>query len=64
MPKFRVYGLRFASSVIGEYEAPSEADALEQAMVNTQGNHYVGLCHQCSREVDLGDVFEYGVEEV
>jgi hypothetical protein len=53
MKKFTVVGLISASKTIGTYEAETKEEAIEMAM-DDNGNHYISLCHQCSREVDIG----------
>ncbi len=63
MKKFTVFGLITASTIVGTYEAETEEKAIEKAMDDENGNHYVSICHQCSREVELGDIYEYEAEQ-
>jgi hypothetical protein len=65
MAKYRVAFHATASASV-EVEAESEEEAREEAY----NELYVSLCHQCARQVDLGDFevdddvespFEYGV---
>jgi len=53
-----------ASVLIGEYVAESEAEALDLANEDRQANWNPSICHQCSHEIDLGDVYDTQVEEV
>lgn len=62
MPKYRVYAILTASKPLGEFEADSPEAAEEMAMA--EGNDFANICHQCAREIDLGDPYEYQVEEV
>lgn len=60
MKTYRVYGLWTAYKVIGEFEANSEEEAI--AMAEESEEAYASLCHQCSREVELGDSTPYKFE--
>lgn len=64
MPKYRVYGVLSASVVVGEYEAETEEEAIEMANEDQDANWMPSLCHQCSREVALGDVYKAEAEEI
>ena len=57
MKTYRVYGLWTASKLIGEFEANSEEEAI--AMAEDSDEAYASLCHQCSREIELGDIYPY-----
>jgi hypothetical protein len=54
MAKYLVFGVACAT-VSDEVEAHSPEEAVENADLST------GLCHQCSYEVELGDVYEISV---
>jgi len=56
--KYRVYGIMTASCLIGEYEADSEDDAKAKAESDGEANWYPTLCHQCSTEVELEEIYE------
>lgn len=58
MSKYTVIGLVSASIVVGEYEANSENEAIEKANNDPQANCNTTLCNQCSRTIDIGDVYE------
>ena len=60
MPKYRTYGLFTASKSLGEVEADTPDKAREKAFET--GDSYVQICHQCSREIDLGDMYDVEVE--
>ncbi len=62
MPKYRVYAIMTASKPLGEFEAKDANEAEKKAM--KEGDDYAPLCHQCSNEIDLGDIYEYEVEKV
>jgi len=64
MKKFMVYGVISASVVLGTYEAENADEAMALADKDNNANWHPSLCHQCSREVDLGDVYETIAEEV
>ena len=54
MAKYLVFGL-VGATVSNEVEASSPEEAVENAELSP------GLCHQCSHEVELGDVYEISV---
>ena len=54
MAKYLVFGLASAT-VSEEVEAASPEEAVENAELSPS------ICHQCSREVELGDVYEISV---
>lgn len=62
--KFAVYGIMTASCLIGEYEANSAEEAQAKAEEDKDGNWYPSVCHQCSGEVSLGEIYETQAEEV
>ena len=62
MPKFRVYGIMTASKFLGEFEAETEAEALE--MGENSGECYAPICHQYAGEISLGDIYEFQAEPV
>jgi hypothetical protein len=62
--KYNVYGIMTASIFIGEYEAESQEEAEDMANRDSNANWMPSLCHQCSNEIDLGDVYKTEVEEV
>ena len=64
MKKFRVYRIMTATTVIGEYEAEDDQAALEMADMDRTGNWCPDLCHYCSRDLDLGEIYETEVEEI
>ncbi len=64
MAKYNVYGTVGASVFLGTYEAKNEDDAIEQAEDNENANWSPTLCHQCSRELEVGDVYETQAELV
>jgi hypothetical protein len=63
MPKYRVYAIASASWVLGEYEAESKEAAIEMSEQDDDADYYVGLCHQCAGDVELGDAYEFQAEE-
>ena len=64
MKKYSVIGIISASIYIGEYEAESEEAAEEMAEKDENANWSPSICHQCSGEVEVGDVYKVIVEEV
>lgn len=59
---YRIYALMTASKFLGEFEAESEAEARE--MAEDQADFHVSICHQCSRQIEIGDVHDVDCEEV
>lgn len=51
MPKYNVYLVTTASATV-KVEAEDPESAIEQAFQEAPG----GLCHQCGRDYDLGDL--------
>ena len=64
MKKYIVYGLISASKKIGEYEAKSEEEAIEMAEKDKNANWDYSICHQCSSEIEIGDMYEVHAEEI
>jgi len=64
MAKYQVIGNITASIIVGEYEADSPEEAIEKAEEDKNAFWMPTLCHQCSNEVSLGDVFETEAEEI
>lgn len=64
MKKFNVWGIMTASVLVGTYEAESGEEAIEMANEDRNGNWNPSLCHQCSNEIDLGEVYDTQVDEV
>jgi len=60
MKKFRVYGIITASTCIGEYDAETAEEAEKMAWEDAG---YPSICYQCSKEIDLGEIYELQVEE-
>lgn len=54
MPKYRVYAACTATVYLGEFEAETKEQAEEMAEA-TDNFSTPNVCHQCSREFDLGD---------
>ncbi len=64
MPKFEVTGSVDCVVLIGKYEADSKEEAERMAEDDESADWYPTLCHQCSREVEVGDITEVYVNEV
>lgn len=64
MAKYRVYSLMTAAVLAGEYEADSKEEAINMAENDSNAVTYAFLCHQCSHEVEIGDVYEFEAEEI
>ena len=64
MGRYRVFGILSASVVVGEYEANSPEEAKALADKDQNANWMPSLCHQCAKEVDLGDICETEAEEI
>ena len=64
MKRYRVYGIMTASVLIGEYDAESEDDAIDKADDDPEACTYPTLCHQCSVEVELCEIYKTEAEEV
>lgn len=60
---YRVYGIASASTLVGEYEANSEEEAIRLAQEDREANYHISLCHQCAGEVDVGDIYKEHAEE-
>ena len=64
MPIYKVYGILTGSVYLGEYEAENEDAAEEMANADKEANWMPSLCHQCSGEVEINDIYEVQVELV
>jgi len=53
-----------ASVIIGVYEADSKEEAIKMAGEDENANWMPSLCHQCAKEIDLGDICETEAEEI
>ncbi len=62
MPKFALYAMFTASKSLGEFEAETEEKAI--AMAEESGETYLSICHQCAKEIDLGDCYEIQAEKL
>lgn len=62
MPKYRVYAIMTAARLVGEFEA-EDADSAED-MAAASEDYWVSLCHQCAREIDLGEAYRFEAEEI
>jgi hypothetical protein len=60
--KYSVWGSYYASKYLGEVEADTKEEALEKAETEDL-DYYVTLCHQCSDEVEVGDLESFYVSE-
>mgnify|MGYP003421814730 FL=1 len=58
MAKFHVSGTVVGSTYIGEFEADTEAEAIEKAATEA----HVSLCHQCSRNCENIEITEISAE--
>jgi len=58
MKKYRVYGLMTASVLLGEYEAEDSEAAIKLAEEDDNANWMPTICHQCSHEVELNEIYE------
>jgi len=62
MPRYAIYALYTASKHLGEVVADDKDDAISKA--EDSDEVWVNICHQCSREIDLGDAYEFQAEEI
>jgi len=62
MPKFNVYAIYTASKSLGEFEADTKEAAI--AMAEESGDVFASICHQCSREIEIGDYHDLEAEEI
>lgn len=62
MPKYRVYSIATASVFLGEFEGATKDEAIDAALAENPPYH--SLCHQCSREIELGEFYEEHAEEI
>lgn len=63
MTKYNVWGSVGADKLIGTYEADSPEEAEKMADKDPEADWSTSLCHQCSHEVELGDIYKTYVEE-
>ena len=64
MPKFRVYGIMTASSLVGEYEVETKEKVIEKVEKDKESDWYRSLCHQCAGDIELGEIYELQAEEI
>jgi len=57
--RWHVYGI-ISASVCVTVEAETKEEAEDKAASELD---CPTLCHQCAREIDLGDIYEFQVEE-
>ena len=62
MAKYRATGTVTGGKYLGEFEAPSAAEAERMAWESDEAS--VSVCHQCGAEVEDPEVTEINVEEV
>ena len=62
--KYKVYGIMTACTVIGTYEADTREEAIEKSENDTEGNWYPSLCHQCARDVEIGEIYRTETDEL
>jgi len=60
--EYEVYAFFTATKVLGAFEADTKEDAIKAALNKVGAN--VNLCHQCAREIDVGDCYEFQADEV
>jgi len=60
--KYHVYAAVGATKYIGKFEADSEDEAIEKA-ARSKKAYAPSLCHQCSHEMDVGDLYDFSAEE-
>lgn len=58
MPKFNVWGKVVGTKFIGEYEAPTAAEAEQMAWKDAHSS----MCHQCAAECEDPEIDELVVE--
>ena len=59
--EYSIYGIIGASKYLGKVKAKDKEEAIEKGM---ELDSHVSLCHHCSSEIDIGDVYEYEANEV
>lgn len=62
MPKYSVYAIVTGSKFLGEIEAESKEAAIQKGWDHP--DCHISICHQCSREVEVGDIYEIQVDEI
>ena len=60
MSKYSVIAIIDASKYVGTFEAESKEEAIENAEENAETPT---LCHQCSGDLDLGDIIKFEANE-
>jgi hypothetical protein len=60
MKKYQVYVQYNATEYLGVVEANTEDEAKDKGM---ELEHKASICHQCSEDLELGDVIDYFVDE-
>ena len=58
MKKYQVVGLIDASVQLGEYEANSQEEAIRKAEFDQTANWHPTLCQQCSKDIDISDIYD------
>ena len=62
MPKYHCYAIATASKYLGEFEAKNKQEAEDMAYESDECS--MSLCHQCSSEAELGDIYRIEVEKI
>ena len=63
MPRYRVIGSAWINTIIGEYEADSEQQAIDMALSDPDADDSIRLCHQCAI-YDVGDTEAFTASKV
>lgn len=63
MPKYKVHGRVSGPVILGEFEAESPEDAIEQAIKRNRG-YGIGSCTKGVARMDLGDAYDVEAMEV
>ena len=63
MKKYSVYGLVSAVKYLGTYEADNKFEAKKIAQEDLSVDYDVSLCHQCSKNLDVGKIYKIEIEE-
>ena len=64
MQTYTVTGHIAASIVLGTYEAKNKKAAIAMAEEDTNANWNPSICHQCSRDIEIGDIYKLDVDEI
>lgn len=62
MPKFHVTAMIAASKYIGVFDAET-AEAAKK-MAEDEADCYVNICHQCAKEIEIGEVYDFDMDEI